>query len=633
MKKIAILLMAIISFLASSAQETLIDAAFMLNNQFGYFIKDDKVVKYDFKADKAVETTYLSQNAFPGVTFSKIDAAFNVNNKIYFFSNQKYIRFNPLTFSADVGYPKLTQAWALGFISIDAVLNWNNGKSYFFNQTNYSRYNNSTATTDEGYPRQTTSSLWPGLTFSEIDAAISLPNGKSYFFRGNQYVRYDQKTDVADPGYPKPVNSSTWPGLLEALKTGKTTNNDDDDNVVNNSGNLTVTKYTTTVSPQIKDPSSILCSHYITPTPDGGFYLIYPNESDVYVQKFNSNIQKSGNPLVLRNYWFSDVIVHNDASVAFLLGRSVNNTYLGKYPNSIYFLKMDKNGNLGSPKLIFGENAHSAGESWFDGRSKGKINYNGTEYGFYFEVQKNWAKAGEADDIHNGDMFVVTDLQGNKKPNRDHFWTASHSNTVHITSEPNGNFFTLTSGDAYPFGLQFYNRNTSFNKVVWPPKEDHVPYAECNSSAAAGLIRYLDAVNGEILAIVGTLEHPNIGWKSKVDPMFLKFDTQGNITKRTWLAQTPTADDSNITVFKTSHNKYWVAWSGGNVYENNYKADNIKLAQIDANGNFTQKLKEHQFPFGTYSQLIELKDGRLVWVNVEGYSPSENIEIYVGTFK
>lgn len=606
--------------ITGNAQDThLVDAAFALNSNIVYFIKGDIVVKYDYDNDKVLETDRLSNNVFPGVTFKIIDAAINYNgNKAYFFSGNYYTRFDLTNFKADAGYPKHNNVWNMSFTSLDAALNWTE-KAYFFKGSQYTRYSKNKDKEDAGYPNQTSTVSWPGLTYQTIDAALSMPNGKSYFFKGSEYIRFDQKTDKADEGYPKTF--AAWPGLKEAIQ-GK-----NNQNITNNKN--TITKHLINLEPEIIDPSSILCSHLIKPSHDGGFYLAYPSKSNIYVQKFNKNIKKEGSTKVFKDYWFSDFYPMKNGSVIFLLGRSVNNTYLEGYPNSLYFVKMNSDGYINSPKLIFGENKHTAGESWFDGRSKAKIHFNGSEFGIYFEVQKNWANQGEKDDIHNGDMFVVTDLDGNLKVNREHFWTASHSSTINLSAQKNGDFYTLTIGDAHPFGLQLYNRNTKFNTVVWPPKEDHIPYEKCNSANAAGLLEYMDVNGGDIIAILATLEKPNIGVFDKVDPLFLKFDTKGNIKKEVWLNRSPNSDESKISTAKTKNGNYIIAWSAGNVYENNYKPDNITISVIDSNGNFIKKSKTLNYPFGTYSKIIALTDGRVVWTNA-GSSPSGEIEIFVG---
>jgi hypothetical protein len=140
------------------------------------------------------------------------------NGKAYFFKGNRYIRYDIATDKADPGYPKNIDSgtWP-GMIftdGIDAVVNWGNGKAYFFSGNRYIRYDVATDKADPGYPKNIDSGTWPGLIFTDgIDDTVNWGNGKAYFFKGSRYIRYDMKTDRADPGYPKNIDGSTWPGI------------------------------------------------------------------------------------------------------------------------------------------------------------------------------------------------------------------------------------------------------------------------------------------------------------------------------------------------------------------------------------------------------------------------------------
>ena len=168
--------------------------------------------------------------------------------------------------------------------------------------------------------------------------------------------------------------------------------------------------------------------------------------------------------------------------------------------------------------------------------------------------------------------------------------------------------------------------------MVWPPKEDHVAYENVNSTNAAGILEYMDVVGNEIIAIMGTLEHPNIGVFDKVDPLFLKFDTKGNITRKVWLSETPDINEATISAFKIKNNQYCIAWGPGNDYDKNWEAGAATISIIDSNGEFIVKPEKLNYSFGTYSEIIQLNDGRIVWANA-GSSPSSKIHIFVGQFK
>jgi len=418
---------------------------------------------------------------------------------------------------------------------------------------------------------------------------------------------------------------------LSKYSGGGNNGNGGNNNGGNNSsyGSFNVNKKSIDLSPYKADsPNSVLADFQLKKGYNGVNFLSIQQEHDAIIFKINSNGNRIGTPIILSKYWMSDMYPMSDGSLVVIAGKSINNTYLGDYPNTIHFIKISASGAVSPPKHIFGGEGHEAGKSWFDGRSEGRITYNGTNFGIYFEVQKNWAEAGEKDDIHNGDMFVVTDKNGNKDESKSHFWTASHSNTVQTAAMANGEFWTMTIGDAHPFGLQVYNRDKDKNFVVWPPKEDFISYSDCQSSNAAGMLRYMAEDNGELIAFMGTVDHPNIGWKTKVDPLFLKFDKQGNITKKKYLQVSFDIDESNISVEKIGKN-YLVAYGPGNDYDNNWEASSFEINIIDGNANNILAPTKVDYPFGTNSKMIPVSNKKFVWCNAayDGVSQLDYYEI------
>jgi len=73
----------------------------------------------------------------------------------------------------------------------------------------------------------------------------------------------------------------------------------------------------------------------------------------------------------------------------------------------------------------------------------------------------------QKDDIHNGDLFINLDYNGKLIEDSRQFWTASHSSTIQTKAFPGGDFYTMTIGDAHPYGLQVYNRSIDKSWIVW----------------------------------------------------------------------------------------------------------------------------------------------------------------------
>lgn len=597
--------------------QALIDAAFAWDGDISYFFRGDKVVKFQNNENVVIKTGTI-QEFFPKMPFSQIDAALDyMNGKVYFFRKDEYTRYDKASKSFDAGYPKTIEGhWAdLGFLKVDAAISWSNGKSYFFRGTQYSRFDRAADKTDPVYPQSTNSKRWPDMPYSEIDAALTLPNGKTYFFLDEEYVRYDIDNDRMDANYPKSIEK--WAGLKEALQGSKkiTPNPPTPPNPNNNTtyGNFDISKTSISITPyKMSSPNSVLTKFKTKITADGTIYLGFQEKNDAIIFKFNSNYEKIGAPIVLKNYWLSALYPMDDKSLVVLLGKDVNNDYITGYPNTLYFINISANGNVGNPQHIFGGEGHGPQKSWFDGRSEATLDYNGSEFGIYFEVQKNWAEAGEKQDIHNGDMFVVTDRYGKIKEDRTHFWTASHSSTINMAAMDNGEFYTMTIGDAHPYGLQVYNRDKKTNFVAWPPKEDYIPYSEVNSTNAAGILHFMAEADDNLIAILGTVEHPNIGWKTKVDPLFLKFDKNNKILRKKYLKFTPEHDEAHITVHPLGKN-YLIAFGEGNSYNDSWQAQDFEFCIVDANAEFILKPTKVSKPFGTYSDLVPLSTKKMIW--------------------
>lgn len=147
--------------------------------------------------------------------FEQVDAAFlgkyltssqgeDLNDKLYFFNRDRYLRLDMKTREIDPGYPKtIAEGWpGVTFERIDAALNVAPDALYFFRGDRYIRFNMLANRADEGYP-ESVPKRWAGITFDRIDAAVYWGNAKVYFFRGDQHIRYDMVNYRADPGYPK----------------------------------------------------------------------------------------------------------------------------------------------------------------------------------------------------------------------------------------------------------------------------------------------------------------------------------------------------------------------------------------------------------------------------------------------
>lgn len=195
-----------------------------------FFFSGDKYIRYDAATDRIDDGYPLAVGGFwTGLSAAgfdtNIDAALDWGNgKLFLFKGPNYLRYSIVEDKADDGYPlAIADQWpgmaAAGFGNgIDAVVNWGDGKIFFFKGDKYLRYDMAGDKVDDGYPL-VIGDFWTGMRAAGfdagLDAAINWGNGKVYFFKGDKYLRYDMANDAVDDGYPLPI-AGLWPGFAEA---------------------------------------------------------------------------------------------------------------------------------------------------------------------------------------------------------------------------------------------------------------------------------------------------------------------------------------------------------------------------------------------------------------------------------
>jgi len=203
-----------------------IDAVLNWGNGKAFFFKGDEYIRYDITTHK-VDPGYPKKigNAFPGMTFtSGVDAAINWgkvdgHDTAFFFKGDEYIRYDIEQHRVDAGYPKkIGNAFpGMTFQKVDAVINWLNGKAYFFSGDEFIRYDITTNKVDPGYPKKI-GNAFPGMTFSSgVDACVEWgkieEHNTAFFFKGDEYIRYDMEQHRVDAGYPRKIGNA-FPGLM-----------------------------------------------------------------------------------------------------------------------------------------------------------------------------------------------------------------------------------------------------------------------------------------------------------------------------------------------------------------------------------------------------------------------------------
>ena len=194
-----------------------IDAAVTRDIGFMYLFDDDVYIRFDDLVGGAgggATSTAGNWHGMPTDFQAGIDAATQrLDGYIYFFKNDRYIRFPP-DLTQDATAPVLTAAnWhglpASFHSKIDAAMTDEGGRIYFFRGNQFVRFTAIAAGVDAGYPR-TISSYWTGLPQpfeAGIHAALMAPDGSTFFFKDDEYVRFSPGRTQVDVGHPQKIGS------------------------------------------------------------------------------------------------------------------------------------------------------------------------------------------------------------------------------------------------------------------------------------------------------------------------------------------------------------------------------------------------------------------------------------------
>ena len=209
-----------------------IDAAMRHDGKI-YFFKNHKMVRFTRITDGA-DPGYRPdiKDIFTGMPprfHADLDAACSgVQDRIYLFKNDEYVRFSTLGEAMDADYPKLI---AEGFEELDgfftdglqAAVYGTDIRTYLFKEEQTARINAGypciMRSTSEEMCRYTRGQIGWGPFMTRIDAAVMRSNRRIYLFSGDHYIRISDPDGGFDANYPKPI-AGNFPGLPESFQQG-----------------------------------------------------------------------------------------------------------------------------------------------------------------------------------------------------------------------------------------------------------------------------------------------------------------------------------------------------------------------------------------------------------------------------
>ena len=152
-----------------------IEAAFNNGSGKAYFFKGDEYIRFtvatrtvDAGYPRSIQANWSGLDGFEGGA-RNLDAAFSDGNVVYFFKAKEYIRFDLDDDQTDARYPRdISQlTWEGLHIwsgQIDAALQWSNNRVQFFKEGAYLRFDMTLDRASDNYPRLVSRDTWPNLS-------------------------------------------------------------------------------------------------------------------------------------------------------------------------------------------------------------------------------------------------------------------------------------------------------------------------------------------------------------------------------------------------------------------------------------------------------------------------------------
>ena len=174
-----------------------LDVFFFKGNQYVRYVKG---VGMDPSYPKNIEDGWPD---LPAPFHGGIDAVFaESDGNTYFFKQGQTACIEGNAEGGALLYDQTIQAaWPQlpGFYQshLDAVFRRNDGKIYFFKEDRFVRYSGVGGTRDSGYPKEI-GEEWPGQpeTFqNHLDTIFMRDNNRIYFFKGSEYIRFRRGAD------------------------------------------------------------------------------------------------------------------------------------------------------------------------------------------------------------------------------------------------------------------------------------------------------------------------------------------------------------------------------------------------------------------------------------------------------
>jgi len=356
--------------------------------------------------------------------------------------------------------------------------------------------------------------------------------------------------------------------------------------------------------------------------PDGRAWLAWQDKADLHLTPLDQTMKRVGTDVVLKGDILTEAIALPDGSVALAVARDIpGKSWFNcfKTPLALEIVRLSPQGREQFRTRVVGGEGVGPGKLWhcFSVTRGVALAYNRGEIGAFVKISRNFSEDPSKPNTHQGDLFVVLDSSGKEKPKSRDVWSASHSNVLGIVAAGTGEFETITSGDAYPFGVYYINRKTKDKAVVWPSEamRAEAKKGRVGSTTAAGSPSgFVHAGGAHMTTISASRTYPTT-WDAPRDPVLLRFDHKGKVLSTKWLAKT--ADVSERPLLAKYGQNFLVAWDNRDIKNRDRSAvSHAILSVVDKKGNVLEAPRLTKAPMNYLSTLTVFPNGDVGWAQV-----------------
>ena len=346
--------------------------------------------------------------------------------------------------------------------------------------------------------------------------------------------------------------------------------------------------------------------------PAGGLILGWNHNEQGRLSRLNANMVQEGEDWVLEGQLIVDVVGLPDDGVVVMVtdygtGKSLTNSF--DVDRQLRLLRLDAEGNQVAEIPIVGGNGRTEDSdwyAWFPVRSADVVP-NGDRFSVFTAISHNF---DTPENIHQGDLYIEVDSNGELDEDTEYWWGSSHSNRLHALLGPDGEGLTLTVGDGGPYGLVYHNRNERMRQVVWPPEDQRqIGDDEGISTIDAGDLCGFTRQGERLFATVSTVPEQPFNYRDdNGDIALLSWHMDGGDVDVSWLTNTPNIPERcpTLSSLKDHQLSVWGVKDG----------NTATLALLDNEGNLVNGPTESSAPFYEYSMAVPLTDGSVAWTYV-----------------